>query len=217
MLVTPAFYKPSELSEHTSDLLAKLVPMYLDETMFKVVLGAVPQTTALLNERFDHIFFTGSPMVGKIIMAAAAKHLTPVVLELGGKSPCYVADDVDVDIASNRIVWGKFFNTGQTCIAPDYILCSKELQPKLVSGLKKAIKQFFGEDPKKSEHLGRIISGRHFDRLASFLKMGNVVIGGDIDKDTKYIAPTVLTDVKSDSVVMKEEIFGPILPIVQRC
>eukprot|EP01135_Chromosphaera_perkinsii_P001690 Nk52_evm67s208 gene=Nk52_evmTU67s208 len=206
--------KPSELSPATSAVLAELIPKYLDNEFYRVILGGIPQTTALLNERFDHVFFTGSPMVGKIVMAAAAKFLTPVTLELGGKSPCVVLDDVDVDVAANRIVWGKFFNTGQTCIAPDYLLCSRALQPKLVEAIRASIKSFFGDEPKKSTNLGRIITERHFDRLASFLKIGKVALGGETDKDTKYIAPTVLTNVPLDSVVMQEEIFGPILPIV---
>ena len=206
--------KPSELSPATANLFESLIPRYLDEECFKVVNGGIPETTSLLRERFDHIFYTGSSAVGKIVMQAAAKHLTPVVLELGGKSPCYVDNDCDFDVVASRISWGKFVNSGQTCLAPDYILCSKKAQDKLVPSLRKAFQTFFGENPKESPDLSRMVNNRHLQRVAALIDSNKTAIGGNIDESDKYIAPTVLVDVMPNDPVMQEEIFGPVLPIV---
>lgn len=206
--------KPSEVSEHTAKLLEKIIPRYLDKDLYPVVNGGVPETTELLAERFDHIFYTGNTAVGKIIMSAAAKYLTPVTLELGGKSPCYIDKDCDIDIAARRITWGKFMNCGQTCIAPDYILCEKSIQGNLLEKIKETLKEYYGENPKESPDYERIINKRHFKRILSLLEGQKVAIGGQHEENTCYIEPTVLIDVKADSKVMQEEIFGPLLPII---
>ena len=207
--------KPSELAPATSALLAKLVPQYLDDDCVKVIEGAVTETTALLDVPFDHILYTGGGTVGRIVMAAAAKHLTPITLELGGKSPCVVLSDADLEATAKRIAWGKFTNAGQTCIAPDYILADADTEALLLPLLEKSIREMFGDDPQKSDSYGRMINERHFERVSAFIDCGYTVIGGQTDAAEKYIAPTVLTDVKPGSAIMKEEIFGPVLPIVR--
>lgn len=206
--------KPSELSENTAKILTKLLPQYLDQDLYVIVNGGVEETTELLKQRFDHILYTGSATVGKIVMAAAAKHLTPVTLELGGKSPCYIDKDCDLDIACRRITWGKYLNCGQTCIAPDYVLCEPSLQNQIVQKIKETVKEFYGENVKESPDYERIINLRHFKRLLSLLEGQKIAFGGETDEATRYIAPTVLTDVDPETKVMQEEIFGPILPIV---
>ncbi|KAM6184863.1 aldehyde dehydrogenase, dimeric NADP-preferring [Rhynchocyon petersi] len=206
--------KPSELSENVASLLATIIPQYLDKDLYPVINGGVPETTEVLKERFDHILYTGSTGVGKIVMAAAAKHLTPVTLELGGKSPCYVDKDCDLDIACRRITWGKFMNSGQTCVAPDYILCDPSIQGQIVEKLKRCLKEFYGEDAQKSRDYGRIINSRHFQRVMGLIEGQRVAHGGTGDAAARYIAPTILTDVDPQSPVMQEEIFGPVLPIV---
>ncbi|KAG9492715.1 aldehyde dehydrogenase family 3 member A2 isoform X2 [Eleutherodactylus coqui] len=206
--------KPSEVSEHSAKLLEKLIPQYLDKELYPLVNGGVAETTELLTQRFDHIFYTGNTTVGKIIMTAAAKFLTPVTLELGGKSPCYIDKDCDIDIASRRITWGKFLNCGQTCIAPDYVLCDKSTQNKLIEKISDALKEYYGDNPKESADYERIINKRHFKRVLGLLEGEKIAIGGEHDESTCYIAPTVLVDVKPESKIMQEEIFGPLLPIV---
>uniref|UniRef100_A0A8D2B389 Aldehyde dehydrogenase n=1 Tax=Sciurus vulgaris TaxID=55149 RepID=A0A8D2B389_SCIVU len=206
--------KPSELSENMANLLATILPQYLDKDLYPVINGGVPETTEVLKERFDHIFYTGSTGVGKIVMMAAAKHLTPVTLELGGKSPCYVDKDCNLDVACRRIAWGKFMNSGQTCVAPDYILCDASIQHQIVEKLKKSLKEFYGEDAKKSRDYGRIINARHFQRVMGLIEGQKVAHGGTGDMASRYIAPTILTDVDPQSQVMQEEIFGPVMPIV---
>lgn len=206
--------KPSEISENTAKVLARLLPQYLDQDLYVVVNGGVDKTTELLKQRFDHIFYTGSTAVGKIVMQAAAKHLTPVTLELGGKSPCYIDKDCDLDIACRRIAWGKYMNCGQTCIAPDYILCEPSIQNQVVQKIKDNVKEFYGENIKESPDYERIINLRHFKRLLSLLEGQKIAFGGDTDEATRYVAPTILTDVDPETKVMQEEIFGPILPIV---
>ncbi|WP_327666026.1 MULTISPECIES: aldehyde dehydrogenase family protein [unclassified Streptomyces] len=206
--------KPSELAPATSTVLARLLPQYLDTDAVAVVEGAIPETTALLAERFDHIFYTGNGAVGRIVMRAAAEHLTPVALELGGKSPAFVDRGTDLDVVADRLVRGKFLNAGQTCVAPDYVLTDPETARALEPALIRAVEAVFGADPKTSTEFGRIINERHFDRLSALLDSGRTVTGGDSDRTVKYIAPTVLTDVDPKSPVMAEEIFGPILPIV---
>ncbi|GAB1603612.1 aldehyde dehydrogenase, dimeric NADP-preferring-like [Argonauta hians] len=206
--------KPSDLSECTSNLLCKLMPNYMDDRCVKVMLGGVPETTELLKEQFDYIFYTGSTAVGKIIMAAAAQHLTPVTLELGGKSPVYVDKSCDIATVANRVMWGKCSNSGQTCIAPDYILCHPDLQDSLVEAMKNSIIKFFGTDVAKSEDYCRIINDRHFQRLKALLEGHKPALGGDMNEADKFISPTVLTNIKPTDRVMESEIFGPILPIL---
>ncbi|ELW62589.1 Fatty aldehyde dehydrogenase [Tupaia chinensis] len=182
--------------------------------LYAVINGGVEETTELLKQRFDHILYTGNSVVGKIVMAAAAKHLTPVTLELGGKSPCYIDRDCDLDTVCRRITWGKYMNCGQTCIAPDYILCEASLQSQIVQKIKDTVKEFYGENIKESPDYERIINMRHFKRILSLLEGQKIAFGGETDEASRYIAPTILTDVDPDTKVMQEEIFGPILPIV---
>ncbi|MBV1948468.1 aldehyde dehydrogenase family protein [Streptomyces sp. BV129] len=206
--------KPSELAPATSAALAELIPAYLDTDAVAVVEGGIPETTALLAERFDHIFYTGNGTVGRVVMRAAAKHLTPVTLELGGKSPAFVDRDTDLDVVADRLARGKFLNAGQTCVAPDYVLTDPETAPALEAALVRAVEGIYGTDPAASPEYGRIINERHFDRLSGLLGSGRVAVGGGSDRADKYIAPTVLADVAPETPVMREEIFGPILPIV---
>ncbi|MFI8895526.1 aldehyde dehydrogenase family protein [Streptomyces paradoxus] len=206
--------KPSELAPATSAALARLLPAYLDTDAVAVVEGGVPETTALLAERFDHIFYTGNGTVGRIVLRAAAEHLTPVTLELGGKSPAFVDRDTDLAVVADRLARGKFLNAGQTCVAPDYVLTDPETAAALEPLLANAVKALYGSDPAASGEYGRIINERHFDRLTGLLDSGRTVVGGTSDRAAKYLAPTVLADVAPDAPVMREEIFGPILPIV---
>lgn len=206
--------KPSEVSSATAKFIADTIPKYLDRECYHVVVGGVPETTELLKERFDYIFFTGSSTVGKIVHAAAAKHLTPTTLELGGKSPVYIDDSVNMEVAAKRILWGKCVNSGQTCVAPDYILCTKDVQKRFVTAAGKILKEWYGEKPQQSPDLCRIVSDSHFTRLVKFLQNANIAIGGKTDTSDKFIEPTILTDVKPNDPVMQEEIFGPIFPIV---
>jgi len=210
-----AVLKPSELTPHTSAALAALVAEYMDRDAVALVAGGADTSTALLAERFDHIFFTGGARVGRVVMEAAAKHLTPVTLELGGKSPCVVTADANLKIAAERIVWGKFLNAGQTCVAPDYVLVDRARHDALVDGMGATITRFFGADPKQSPDLARIVNAHHAERLAGYLKGGRVAVGGTVDIAQRYIAPTILTDVDVNAPVMCEEIFGPILPVLK--
>jgi len=209
-----AVIKPSEFAPRCAEALAKLLPRYLDPSAFAVVEGGVPETSALLEEQFDKIFFTGSSRVGRIVMAAAAKHLTPVTLELGGKSPCVVDEDVDMAVAARRITYGKFINAGQTCIAPDYVLVHKAREEALLDAITETIDAFYGGDPQGSEDFGRIIDARHHERLTRLIEGETIVTGGQTDPNQLHIAPTVLRDVSPDAPVMREEIFGPILPVL---
>ncbi|NXX50623.1 AL3A2 dehydrogenase, partial [Tricholaema leucomelas] len=206
--------KPSEISENTAQLVAELLPQYVDQELYPVVTGGVPEMTELLKQRFDHIFCITNSTVGKIVMAAAAKHLTPVTLELGGKSPCYIDKDCDLAVACRRITWGKYMNCGQTCIAPDYILCDPSIQSKVVENIKATLQEFYGADVKSSPDYERIINKRHFKRILSLLEGQKIAHGGETDEASCFIAPTILTDVSPESKVMEEEIFGPVLPIV---
>ncbi|XP_031728313.1 aldehyde dehydrogenase family 3 member A2a isoform X3 [Anarrhichthys ocellatus] len=209
-----AVVKPSELSEHSSLLLRALLPRYLDKDLYPVVTGGVSETQELLKQRFDHVFYTGSSTVGKLVMEAAARHLTPVTLELGGKSPCYIDKDCDIRIACRRITWGKFVNCGQTCIAPDFILCEPCIQGRVVDAIRQTLLEFYGADPKCSPDYCRIINQRHFIRVMGLMEGYTPVVGGQSDASQRYIAPTVLKDVPPHSRMMQEEIFGPLLPIV---
>lgn len=206
--------KPSEVSPATAKVIADLVPKYLDNECYPVVCGGIPETTELLKERFDYIFYTGSTGVGKIVRNAANQYLTPTTLELGGKSPCYIDSTADMDIAVRRILWGKMFNLGQTCIAPDYILCNKTVQDTFVQKAKEVLKEWYGNNPQQSPDLCRIVAERHVDRLVGYLNSGKVAVGGKYNKTNKWIEPTILTEVSGDSKIMQDEIFGPILPIV---
>jgi aldehyde dehydrogenase (NAD+) len=209
--------KPSELASATSNLLAKLIPKYLDSKGVAVYEGGIEETTELLKQRFDHIMYTGSEAVGKIVMRAASEYLTPVTLELGGKSPCIVDDQTNLKVTANRIVWGKFLNAGQTCIAPDYILVTAQQREPLIKALQQALIKQYGHDPKESPDYGRIVNERHFKRITGYLKNqeDNLILGGQTDAEQKYIAPTLVFGPELTSPIMTEEIFGPVLPIIE--
>lgn len=206
--------KPSEISSNSSHVMERLLPLYLDKDLYQVVEGGVPETQELLKQRFDHIFYTGSTTVGKLVMEAAARHLTPVTLELGGKSPCYIDKNCDIRTACRRITWAKLINCGQTCIAPDFILCEPSVQNRVVEEIKTCIKEFYADNPKSSDDYGRIINQRQFKRIMGLMEGCTVALGGDADETQGYIGPTVLKNVTGDSRVMQEEIFGPLLPIL---
>lgn len=206
--------KPSELAPHTSELIKKMIGETFDKNYVAVVDGGVEESKILLEQRWDYIFFTGGTEVGRIVYQAAAKHLTPVTLELGGKSPCIIDKNVDVNMAAKRIAWGKFTNAGQTCIAPDYLMVHEDVKDKLLSAIEKHVVAFYGENPQASKDYCRIINERHFNRLVSYITDGEVYHGGQHDKADKFIAPTILTGVDADSKVMQEEVFGPILPVM---
>jgi aldehyde dehydrogenase (NAD+) len=212
-----AILKPSEIAPHVADTIEALLPRYVDARAVRVVTGGVDETTALLEQRFDHIFYTGNGAVGRVVMAAAARHLTPVTLELGGKSPAIVAADAALTVAARRIAWGKFVNAGQTCVAPDYVLVDRTIERDFLDALSSSIRGFFGDDPHTSSSYGRIVDERHHDRLTSLLEAGGydaTVTGGVGNRDDRYLAPTVLSGVKPDAAVMDDEIFGPILPVL---
>ncbi|KAI1884483.1 hypothetical protein AGOR_G00226850 [Albula goreensis] len=211
-----AILKPSEISQATEKLLAELIPKYLSKECYAVVCGGAEETKTLLENRFDHIFYTGSQNVARSILQAAAVHLTPVTLELGGKCPCLIYGKVDIKAAARRLAWAKFFNAGQSCVAPDYVLCTPQIQAALIPALRDALEGFYTAQPKQCPDMGRIVSDRHWDRLNNMLERsaGTVEIGGESTKQEKYMAPTVLVNVKENDVLMQEEIFGPILPIL---
>ncbi|MBL1178676.1 aldehyde dehydrogenase [Pantanalinema sp. GBBB05] len=209
-----ALLKPSEHAPHTAQVIAELIQATFDPSYIAVVEGDASVSQQLLAEKFDHIFFTGGTNIGRIVMAAAAKHLTPVTLELGGKSPCIVDADVRLDYTAKRIIWGKLINAGQTCIAPDYLLVDRRIKSTLIEQMKQWIGVFYGDDPASSPDYGRIINAHHFDRLTSFLKDQTPIVGGQFDPATRYIAPTILDNVTWDDAIMQEEIFGPILPVL---
>ncbi|KAK9270861.1 hypothetical protein L1049_026447 [Liquidambar formosana] len=211
--------KPSEVAPATSSLLAKLLEEYLDRSAIRVVEGAVAETSALLEQKWDKIFYTGNGRVGHIVMAAAARHLTPVLLELGGKSPVIVDSGINLQVAARRISGGKWgSNNGQACVSPDYIITTKDYAPKLIDALKHELENFYGKDPLESKDLSRIVNANHFARLMKLLdedKVANKIVhGGQRDKTNLRIAPTILLDVPGDSLIMSEEIFGPLLPIL---
>jgi acyl-CoA reductase-like NAD-dependent aldehyde dehydrogenase len=194
--------------------MAAQLERYIDREAVIVVSGGPETASQLLALRFDKIFYTGSSRVGRMVMAAAATHLTPVTLELGGKNPVIVADDAPIDITARRIAWGRFMNCGQLCVAPDYVLVPEHLRLPLIEAIGRAIVRFYGADPQRSASYGRIVNAKHFGRLLGLMKEGRVAIGGQSDEQDRYIAPTVLTDIPRDSVILQEEIFGPILPVV---
>jgi aldehyde dehydrogenase (NAD+) len=205
--------KPSELAPHASAELTSLIEAIGDPAV-TVVQGGVAETTELLAQRFDHILYTGNSRVARIVMRAAAEHLTPVTLELGGKSPAIVSARANIDVAARRIAWGKFVNAGQTCIAPDYVLVERSVHDRLVTAIGSSITEFYGNDPRASADFARIVNEPHFHRLEKYLHNGTVAHGGVTDADTRYISPTVLTGITADDPVMGEEIFGPILPVI---
>lgn len=207
--------KPSELSFHTGKVVRKIIEETFDELLVSVVEGGPEETQLLLEQQFDHIFFTGSEKVGRIVYEAAAKKLTPCILELGGKSPCIVTADANLDLAAKRITWGKLLNGGQSCVAPDYLLLEKGIKDKLLEKIVQRIKLQYGADPAESPDYPRIINDRNHQRLDSYLSNGRVVFGGASKKDENYIAPTILDNVKWSDPVMQEEIFGPILPAIE--
>ncbi len=202
------------MTPHVSAALARFVPEYLDPEAVTLFEGGVEETSKLLEQRWDHIVYTGNGAVRRNVLDAAAKHLTPVTLELGGKSPCIVDDDVDVKISARRIAWGKWINAGQTCVAPDYVLVKREREEELVEALAESVKEFYGDDPKQSPDFARIVNARHHQRVSSLIRHGRAAFGGEADASECYVAPTVLRDVSLDSDVMKEEIFGPVLPVL---
>ncbi len=206
--------KPSELAPRTAGAWAELVPKYLDTACFAVMQGGVAETTEVLIRRFDHIFYTGGSRVARIVMTAAAQHLTPVTLELGGKSPCIVAADADIEVTAKRVSWGKFLNAGQTCIAPDYVLVERGVAPQLLAALKHWLTEFYGHDPALSPDYARIVNEAHFDRLIALLAGQSVVHGGRHERTTRYLEPTLVSDSSAGSALMQEEIFGPILPVI---
>jgi aldehyde dehydrogenase (NAD+) len=210
-----AVIKPSELTPASSAAVAELVAATFDEEFVAVIEGAVEASQALLRKKWDHIFFTGGTNVGRIVARAGAEHLSRVTLELGGKSPTIVMDSAELDIAAKRIALGKWFNAGQTCIAPDYVLAHRSVHDELVRRIGEAIRQFYGDDPQRSEDYARIVNERHFDRLRGLIAEDKVEIGGQHDRADKYIAPTVLTGVTMDDAIMSEEIFGPLLPVLE--
>lgn len=210
-----AVIKPSELAPHTSSLIARLVADTLDRRACAVVEGGAEETTRLLAERFDHIFYTGNGRVGRIVARAAAEHLTPVTLELGGKSPAYIDDTVPLAEAAKRIAWGKLMNAGQTCVAPDYVLGTRAVLARLAPLLRSAIHDLYGSATGQNPDYGRIVNESHFKRLVGLLGDGDVVAGGSYDAGTRCIEPTVLMNVSRDAAIMQQEIFGPILPLVE--
>lgn len=211
-----AIVKPSELTPHVAIVIRDIIEDTFDETYVSVVEGGIEETQTLLSLPFDYIFFTGSEKVGKIVYEAAARKLIPVTLELGGKSPVIVDDTANIKVASERISFGKFTNAGQTCVAPDYILVQRKVKNDLIKALKKTITEFYGENIEKSPDFGRIVNQKHFNRLNDLLQIhkDNVVFGGNSSKEDLYIEPTLLDNITNDNKIMKEEIFGPILPII---
>lgn len=206
--------KPSEVTPNVSAVLARLIPQYMDNDAVTLIEGGVPETTELLAQRFDHIFYTGNGKIGRVVMAAAAVNLTPVTLELGGKSPVIIDKSANIKVAARRVAWGKWLNAGQTCIAPDYVLVDETVKDKFVDALRESITDFYGENPHTSDSYGRVVSPRHFDRLVQLMNGGTPIIGGESAAADRYIAPTVLDNVNIDAAIMQEEIFGPLLPII---
>lgn len=206
--------KPSELASHSSSLLAELINSHFDAGYLHVVEGNAEVTQSLLEQPMDHIFFTGSTRVGKIIMKAAAEQLTPVTLELGGKSPAIIDQTAKLPLAAKRIAWGKFINAGQTCVSPDYVYIHRSLKNQFCELMEQQITEFYGSNPSESNDFARILNHKHFERLQKLINPVKVRIGGQTDRDDHYIAPTVMTEVSWEAPVMQEEIFGPILPVL---
>lgn len=210
-----AIIKPSEYSYHTSEVIEKLIKENFDEQFITVIRGGREANKSLLDEKFDYIFFTGSVSVGKTVMEAASKHLTPVTLELGGKSPCIVDETAHLDLAAKRIVWGKFINAGQTCVAPDYLMVQRTVKKELIGKMKKIVNEFYGATPCQNEDFPKIINEKHFKRLLGLIDNEEILLGGEANEKTLQIAPTIVDHVTWDSPLMQEEIFGPILPVLE--
>jgi acyl-CoA reductase-like NAD-dependent aldehyde dehydrogenase len=210
-----AVLKPSPVSTHCQRAIAEIVNAAFDPGLVAVVEGGLEAVQELLAQQFDHIMFTGSPATGRVVMEAAAQHLTPVTLELGGKSPAIVDRDADLELAARRVTWAKFFNAGQTCVAPDHLYVHRSVKGELVRRMQGYVTRFYGDDPARSPDLARINTQRSFDRLAGYLEEGEVTFGGRTDAAARYIAPTFLEDPAPGAAVMREEIFGPILPIIE--
>ncbi|MGN1147568.1 MAG: aldehyde dehydrogenase [Lachnospiraceae bacterium] len=206
--------KPSAYSPATSAIIKKVVSEVFPEEYVAVVEGGRAENTALLEQRFDYIFFTGGTTVGRLVMEKAAAHLTPMTLELGGKSPCIIDDTCDIKVAAARLVFGKYLNCGQTCVAPDYVLVDKKVKAELIAQVRLQIRKMFGEHPLDNPHYGKIINKKHFDRITGLIDINKVVLGGESDPDTLRIAPTVMDNVTPEDAVMQEEIFGPIMPLI---
>ena len=206
--------KPSEYSFHTSEIIEKIIREVFRADYVSVIRGGRAENQLLLEQKFDYIFFTGSPTVGHLVMEKAAKNLTPITLELGGKSPCIVEQTANLPLAAKRIVWGKYLNAGQTCIAPDYLFVHHSVKTALIEELKKNIANFYGDTPESNEDYPKIINQKHFERLIGLMKEGNILFGGNINQKTRQIAPTLIDGISPDSPIMQEEIFGPLLPIL---
>lgn len=209
-----AVIKPSAYSPHTSQIMKKLILECFDEKYVSVITGGRAENTCLLNEHFDYIFFTGSESIGKEVMRLAAEHLTPVTLELGGKSPCIVEKSANIKLAAKRIVFGKYLNCGQTCVAPDYVYCDKKIKDQLIEEIKKQIQKQFGDNAFENKDYGKIINKKHFDRICNLIDKNKVVHGGKSDADKLKIEPTLMDMVTFEDAVMQEEIFGPVLPVL---
>lgn len=210
-----AIVKPSEISANTSEILCEIINNVFAPEYISAIPGGVETSQALLAEKFDHILFTGGTKIGKIVMEAAAKNLTPVTLELGGKSPCIVDSNTNLKETAKRITWGKFINAGQTCIAPDYLLVDSQIKSELIEEIKNCLQEFYGDNPAITPDFGRIVNHKQFDRLNSLLEVGNIIVGGETNREDLYIAPTLIDDIDLATPIMEEEIFGPILPILE--
>jgi aldehyde dehydrogenase (NAD+) len=210
-----AVLKTSELSPSTAQVIQDMIEEYFQEDYVCVVQGDADVAQKLLEQRFDYILYTGSGFVGKMVMRAAAEHLTPLTLELGGKNPCIVDNHIDLEKTARRITWGKLVNTGQTCVAPDYLLVHKEVKENLVGRIRESVLEFYGDNIKGSSDYGRIVNEKHFNRLSEYLEEGEIIFGADTDPSELYIAPTLIENMPNDAKVMQEEIFGPILPVIE--
>ena len=206
--------KPSELAPATAAVIADILDECFEPEYACAVLGGIPETQQLLAQRWDYVFYTGSTNVGRIVMASVAEHLTPLTLELGGKNPCVVTEHADVRAAAKRIAWGKCFNAGQTCVAPDFVLAHRNIRAQLVEELGAVLTRFYGPDPSASPDYGRIVNRAHLDRLTGMLEGEHVAVGGEFDADSLYLAPTIVDGVAWDSPLMRDEIFGPVLPVL---
>ncbi|MDL2256669.1 aldehyde dehydrogenase [Bacteroidales bacterium OttesenSCG-928-I14] len=209
-----AILKPSPYAPATSRVMAEIITSLFPTDYISIVEGGREVNQMLLDERFDIIFFTGSPQLGKVVMEAAAKHLTPIILELGGKSPCIVDKSADLSLAARRIAWGKTINAGQTCIAPDYLFVHKEVKEELISKINEAIKTMYGKETQQSPYYPRIVNRKSLERLQQLMVDGTIVYGGKVDENDLYIEPTIIDDIQADYPIMQEEIFGPLLPVM---